>query len=156
MVLAAIREKQYMEEGKLFRLREAQRSWNLELGAKSKEQKAQSRERRAKSKVGRAASSLHKPTGGWLYALSSMPYALSCLEALSQETSSQKETLRELQREALKAKEELLEASKSRKIVEKLRDRELERHRKHVLQQERKYLDEIAAGRFARNRAPYL
>ena len=75
---------------------------------------------------------------------------LSCLDALSQETFFRKKILQELQREALGAKDELIEASRSRKMVEKLRDREFERHRQHILQVERKHLDEIAAGRFIR------
>ena len=75
---------------------------------------------------------------------------LSCLDALSQETFSRKKILQEMQIEAVEAKEELMGASKSRKIVEKLRDRESERYRQHILQMERKDLDEIAAGLFIR------
>jgi flagellar FliJ protein len=77
---------------------------------------------------------------------------LSCLDALSQEAFSRKKILQELQKEFSEAKEELMEVSKSRKIAEKLRDRELERHKQRILQEERKYLDEIAAGRFVRMR----
>ncbi|MFC1717971.1 flagellar export protein FliJ [Candidatus Poribacteria bacterium] len=78
---------------------------------------------------------------------------LSCLNALSHETFSRKKILQELQREALEAKEELIEASKSRRIVEKLRDRDFERHRQNILHAERKHLDEIATGRFIRMEA---
>jgi len=129
VALAMIEEKRYSEEEKLFRLREAQRSWSIELRAKSIEQRAESKK---------------------LYALCPMPYALSCLAALSQESFSRRKTLHELQRKILKAKEELLEASKSRKIVEKLRDRDLERLKQSILKQERRHLDEIATGRFIR------
>ena len=75
---------------------------------------------------------------------------LLCLDALSQEAFSRKKILQELRREALAAQEELIEVSKSRKMVEKLRDRDLERYRQRMLQVERKDLDEIAAGRFIR------
>lgn len=75
---------------------------------------------------------------------------LLCLEALSRDAFSRKKILLELSKEALKAQEELMEAAKSRKIVEKLRDRDLERLRQHVLKAEQKQLDEIAAGRFIR------
>ena len=75
---------------------------------------------------------------------------LSCLDALSHEAFSRKKILQTLDEEALKAQEELLEASKSRKIVEKLRDRDIERYKQHLMQEERKYLDEIATGRFIR------
>jgi len=75
---------------------------------------------------------------------------LSCLNALSQKAFSRKKTLRELEAEALKAQEELLEASKSRKTLEKLRDRDFKRYKEHISREEQKYLDEIAAGRFIR------
>ncbi len=75
---------------------------------------------------------------------------LLCLNALSHETFSRKKILQELQRGTLEAKEELIEASKSRRIVEKLRARDFERHRQSILRAERKHLDEIAAGRFIR------
>lgn len=75
---------------------------------------------------------------------------LSCLNALSQKAFSRKKTLRELEVEALKAQEELLEASKSRKTLEKLRDRDVKRYKEYISREEQKYLDEIAAGRFIR------
>ena len=75
---------------------------------------------------------------------------LSCLNALSQEAFSRKKMLQELQQQVLKAQEELVETSRSRKVMEKLRDREFERQRQHILKAERNFLDEIAAGRFIR------
>ena len=114
--LAQIREKQYGEEEKMSRLREAQRSCQELLQIQED---------------GTALS-------------------LSCLDALSYEAFSRKKVLLKLEEEALKARTELLEASKSRKIVEKLRDRELERYQQRMLQAERKFLDEIAMGRFIR------
>jgi flagellar protein FliJ len=87
--------------------------------------------------------SLHSQDGG-------TSLQLSYLDALSQEAFSRKKILQELQSQALEAQEELMEASKSRKILEKLRDREFERYRQSVLKAERKDLDEIAAGRFVR------
>ena len=75
---------------------------------------------------------------------------LLCLNALSQEAFSRKGILEELERQEMEAREALLEASRSRKIVEKLRDREQERQRQNMLKAERKYLDEIATGRFVR------
>lgn len=79
--------------------------------------------------------------------------SISCLDALSYESFSRKKGLLKLEEKALKATEELLEASKSRKIVEKLRDRELERYQQSMLQSERKFLDEIAMARFIRTGA---
>ena len=79
--------------------------------------------------------------------------SISCLDALSYESFSRKKGLLKLEEMALKATEELLEASKSRKIVEKLRDRELERYQQSMLQSERKFLDEIAMARFIRTGA---
>lgn len=75
---------------------------------------------------------------------------LSCLEALAHKSFSQKRKVQEIQKEVIKAREVLLEASKERKKVEKLRDRELERHRQFLAKQERKYLDEVAARRYTR------
>ena len=75
---------------------------------------------------------------------------LSCLNALSHRAFSRKKVLQELQRHALEAQKELVEASRSRKMLEKLRDREFERYRQRILKAERNFLDEIAAGRFIR------
>ena len=126
IALATIEEKRYREEEKLFRLQEAQRACQRQL---------QSRQAEQTSNLSHAGSSLH----------------ISCLEALSQESYIQKKTLLELSEKAQKAREELIEASKSRKIVEKLHNKELERYKQNILEQERKYLDEIAANRFVRN-----
>ena len=120
IALAMIEEKRFREEEKLFRLREAQRSYHSQL------------------KNGQGEILQH----------------LSCLEALAHESFSRREALQELLREVLEAKEQLLEASKARKIVEKLRDKEFERYKQHMLKQERKYLDEIATGRFIRMNSP--
>ena len=75
---------------------------------------------------------------------------LLSMDALSQESFFQRKILKELDSEILRARRDLLEASKSRKIMERLRDREMERYRKQMLKQERKYLDEVAAIRFVR------
>jgi len=75
-----------------------------------------------------------------------LPY----LNSLSQNAFSQKRMLQDLQGQVLEATDELVEASKSRKTVEKLRDRERERYKQYLLEQERKYLDELAADRFIR------
>ena len=75
---------------------------------------------------------------------------LLSLDALSQESFFQRKILKELNSEILRARGDLLEASKSRKMMERLRDREMERYRQQMLKQERKYLDEVAAIRFAR------
>lgn len=116
MELAMIREKQFGEEEKMSRSREAQRECQKQLQSKD------------------GGSALQ----------------LLCLSALSQDLFSRKGTLRELQAKTLKAQEELLEASRSRRIVEKLRDRDFERYRQRISQAEQKFLDDIAAGRFAR------
>jgi len=115
-VLAAIKEKQYKEEEKLFHLRETQRSYQKQLNSEQE------------------ATSLQ----------------VSRLEALSQESLSRRRNLQKLQIEMLKAKEELLEASRNRKMMEKLRDRELEKSKRNLLDQERKNLDEVAAVRHIR------
>lgn len=83
----------------------------------------------------------------------SSAFQLSCLDALSQKAFSRKAVIRQLVSQEHTAREELLEASKSRKIAEKLRDRQLERHKQHILKTERKYLDELATGRFIRARS---
>ncbi len=95
MELAMIREKQFGEEEKMSRSREAQRECQKQLQSKD------------------GGSALQ----------------LSCLSALSQDVFSRKGTLQELQKEALEAQEELTKVSRSRKIVEKLRDRDFERYR---------------------------
>ena len=77
---------------------------------------------------------------------------LSQLEILSQKSLYQRRLLQELEKEAMKAKGELLEASKSRKTVEKLLDRERQQQMQSILKQERKFLDDIAAFRSITNR----
>jgi len=72
------------------------------------------------------------------------------LEALARDALAQRKTLQQINGQVLKATDEVIEASKSRKTVEKLRDKKMEQYRQYMLQQERKYLDEIAAGRFIR------
>jgi flagellar FliJ protein len=119
--LSIIREKQYIEKGKLYHLREAQRSNQREF------QENQGKFRNTA-----------------LY--------LSQLEILSQKSLYQRRLLQELEKEAMKAKEELLEASKSRKTVEKLLDRERQQQMQSILKQEGKFLDDIAAFRSITNR----
>ena len=75
---------------------------------------------------------------------------LSYMDALSQDKFFQRKTLQKLHGQALKATDELVEASKSRKTVEKLRDKEMEQHKQYMIQRERKELDEFTAGRFVR------
>ncbi len=77
---------------------------------------------------------------------------LSQLEILSQKSLYQRKLLQELEKEAMKAKEELLEASKSRKTVEKLLHRERQQQMQSILKHERKFLDDIAAFRSITNR----
>lgn len=121
--MAIIREKQYMQEGKMSHLREAQRS----------------NQKNFQENQGKFRDTA-------LY--------LSQLEILSQKSFYQRRLLRELEAEAMKAKGELLEASKSRKTIEKLLDRERKQQIRSMLKQECKSLDDIAAFRFIRNR-PY-
>lgn len=77
---------------------------------------------------------------------------LSQLEILSRKSLYQRRLLQELEKDAMKAKEELLEASKSRKMTEKLLDRERQQQMQSILKHERKFLDDIAALRSIRNR----
>lgn len=116
MELAMTREKQFGEEEKMSRSREAQRECQKQL---------------------------QSADGG-------SALQLFCLSALSQDVFSRKGTLQELQQEAMEAQEELTQAARARKIVEKLRDRDLERYKQRISQEEMKFLDDIAAGRFAR------
>lgn len=116
MELAMIREKQFGEEEKMSRSREAQRECQKQL---------------------------QSTDGG-------SALQLLCLSALSQDVFSRKGTVQELQEEVLEAQEELTKAARARKIVEKLRDRDFERYRQRVSKAEQKFLDDIAAGRFAR------
>ncbi len=78
---------------------------------------------------------------------------LSQLEILSQKSLYQRRLLQELEKEAMEAKEELLEASRSRKMIEKLLDRERQQQMQSMLKQERKSLDDIAASRSVRSRS---
>jgi len=75
---------------------------------------------------------------------------LGTLDSLAHEALTCRRVLRELQKELLEARNELIESSKARKTIEKLRDREIVRQKQLVARQERKELDEIAAGRFVR------
>ncbi|MBD3182255.1 hypothetical protein GF312_08185 [Candidatus Poribacteria bacterium] len=81
---------------------------------------------------------------------------LMCLNSSALRAFKQRKVIKNIDKEILDAKEELAEASKSRKIVEKLKDRHQQRLEKKFIKQERKYLDEVASIRYLRNKIdPY-
>ena len=76
---------------------------------------------------------------------------LSYLDNLSQQSLYQSNLIKELGINIEKARQVLLDAAKSRKMVEKLLSREIKHYRQNMATQERKHLDEIATIRFARD-----
>jgi len=76
---------------------------------------------------------------------------LSYLDNLSERLSSQSILIKELRVEIEEARQLLLQSSKSRKVVEKLLDREIKNYMQNMIIQERKHLDEIASIRFMKS-----
>jgi len=123
--LATLREKEYMAKEKLYHLQMEQR-WSQDQLQKDKSDIAPD-----------------EKVNTWSY--------LSYLDTLSQRALHQTKIIKELQLEIEGARQELLDASKSRKMIEKLLNREINHNRQNMAIQERKNLDEIAATRFIRN-----
>ncbi|MDQ1317304.1 MAG: flagellar protein FliJ [Candidatus Poribacteria bacterium] len=72
------------------------------------------------------------------------------LDDLSRQSIVQRKTISELSEKVIEARDNLVEASKSKKIIEKLRDQKYEQYRQYQVKQESKVLDEIATNRFSR------
>jgi len=73
------------------------------------------------------------------------------LDNLSERLSSQSILIKELRVEIEEARQLLLQSSKSRKVVEKLLDREIKNYMQNMIIQERKHLDEITSIRFMKS-----
>ena len=72
------------------------------------------------------------------------------LDDLSRQSIVQRKAISELSEKVIKARDNLIEASKSKKIIEKLRDQKYEQYRQYLVKQESKVLDEITTNRFSR------
>ena len=72
------------------------------------------------------------------------------LQVLSDRIIEQAGVVEETEAQVVKVQDEMLEAVKKRKILEKLKEQGLERYRKSVLAQETKFIDEIAINQFVR------
>lgn len=71
--------------------------------------------------------------------------SLLYLEMLSEQMLFQKKLIRELSTKVAEARERLIEASKSRKMLEKFKERKLKKYKEHLRRQETKFLDEMAS-----------
>ena len=72
------------------------------------------------------------------------------LDDLSRQSIVQRKAIIELSEKVIEARDNLVEASKSKKIIEKLRDQKYEQYRQYLVKQESKVLDEITTNRFSR------
>lgn len=70
------------------------------------------------------------------------------LELLSNEYIYRKKILTDLAGKINQTQKELLSATKARKILEKLKDRKIEEFKNHLIQQENKFIDEVAIARY--------
>lgn len=72
------------------------------------------------------------------------------VEQLSRNLDKQKERVVETEQEVEKKREDLVEAMKNRKVLEKLKEKGLETYRNNLLKQERIFMNEMASVRFQR------
>ena len=72
------------------------------------------------------------------------------LDDLSRQSIVQRKAISELSEKVIEARDNLVEASKSKKIIEKLRDQKYEQYRQYLVKQESKVLDDITTNRFSR------
>jgi len=72
------------------------------------------------------------------------------INSLRRQITSIEKVIKELEKRADDKREEVIEASKEKKIFEKLKERHYENFKKLVIQNEQKVLDEIAIGKFNR------
>lgn len=76
------------------------------------------------------------------------------LECLSLSIRSQRERVREARERLEEERRLLVEASRERKVVDKLHERALERYRYEAARQEQGFLDEVAGTRFLTGESP--
>lgn len=77
-------------------------------------------------------------------------YAENYTHRMDQEINELKNKLEKAEAERQKLQEKFLEASKKRKILDKLKERKQHSYYKHEQKQEQKALDEISSARYAR------
>lgn len=75
---------------------------------------------------------------------------IAYLQLLSNEYIYRKEILTDLTNKIAETQKKLIEATKSRKILEKLKDKKIKEFKNYLIQQENKLMDEISAVRFIR------
>ncbi len=113
MELATLREKQLLEEEKMFYIRENQRV--LQNNLRNKNQNS-----------------------------------LLYLEDLSRQSIAQRKILNKLDQEITGKRNMLIDASKSRKIIEKLKERKLDEYNQELKAKENKVIDDLVTNRFSR------
>ena len=72
------------------------------------------------------------------------------LDDLSRQSATQRKMISKLNDEVIEARDNLVDASKSKKIIEKLRDKKYEQYNQYLNKQENKVLDEIVTTHFSR------
>ena len=75
---------------------------------------------------------------------------LSFIEQLSKDLEKQKERVSEFENEMEQKREDLVEAMKNRKTLEKLRDKGLDAYRQDMMRKEQGFMDEMAINGFNR------
>jgi flagellar FliJ protein len=111
--LASLREKELVEEEKLFDIRKIQRISQKNLQGKVKGH-------------------------------------LLSLEELTRQSVVQRRILNDLNNEVTEKREQLIDLSKSRKIIEKLREKKFDEYKQSLNIQENKDIDETVTNRFLR------
>ncbi|MGB9595377.1 MAG: flagellar FliJ family protein [Candidatus Poribacteria bacterium] len=113
MELASLKEKQLLEEEKMFDIRENQRILQNNLQNNSRN-------------------------------------SLLYLEELSRQSIVQRKILSELNQEITEKRNRLIDVSKSRKIIEKLKEKKLDEYKQNLNIKENKAVDELVTNRFLR------
>ena len=72
------------------------------------------------------------------------------LDDLSKQSVIQKNVIKDVKDKVITKREQVVEASKTKKTIEKVQSKRLEQYNQFLLRQESKMLDEIATNRFTR------
>ncbi len=123
-----------------------EQQWELKLGEATGRCNALHRKTACKASRKQIFEQRHLDTGDMRMFL----YAENYTHRMDQEITELRAELEKAEAERQKLQEKFLEASKKRKILDKLKERQQQAYYKHEQKQEQKALDEISSARYAR------
>jgi flagellar FliJ protein len=75
---------------------------------------------------------------------------ISFVERLSKDIEKQKQKVTEVERKLEQARDDLIEAKKKKKTLEKIKTKKLNSHNRELLKRDQDFLNEVATTRFSR------